>query len=62
MGQILQAAFLEDKDMLEAQQKIIDLDPTRQPIPLAADRGVTIFQGLMKKLIREENREPAVSA
>jgi phenylpropionate dioxygenase-like ring-hydroxylating dioxygenase large terminal subunit len=62
MGQILQAAFLEDKDMLEAQQKIIDLDPTRQPIPLAGDRGVTIFQGLMKKLIREENREPAVSA
>ncbi len=57
MGQILHAAFLEDKEMIEAQQKIVDLDPTRQAIPLSADKGVTIFQRLMAKLMREEADE-----
>jgi phenylpropionate dioxygenase-like ring-hydroxylating dioxygenase large terminal subunit len=41
-------AFREDKLMIEAQQRIIDADPTRQPMPATADRAITLFQRLMK--------------
>jgi len=41
-------AFREDKLMIEAQQRIIDADPARRPMPATADRAITLFQRLMK--------------
>ncbi len=47
-------AFGEDKTMIEAQQRIIDLTPDPVVMPTAHDRGVTIFNGLVARLAREE--------
>jgi vanillate O-demethylase monooxygenase subunit len=57
MRQVLNAAFLEDKVIIERQQKIIELDPTRLPMPTIHDKGVTLFQRLMQRLMREERSE-----
>lgn len=66
MRNILRSAFLEDKTMIEAQHKIIALDPSRAPMPIVHDKGVILFQRLMQRLMREESEtagsaeEPAV--
>lgn len=54
MRQILGSAFLEDKVMIEAQQKIVALDQSRAPMPIVHDKGVVLFQRLMQRLMREE--------
>lgn len=54
MRQVLNAAFLEDKLIIEEQHKIIALDPSRMPMPTVHDKGVTLFQRLMQRLMREE--------
>jgi phenylpropionate dioxygenase-like ring-hydroxylating dioxygenase large terminal subunit len=56
MRQVLAVAFQEDKIVIEAQQRNIDLDPSRMPMPTVHDKGVTIFQRLMHKLIREQDQ------
>jgi vanillate O-demethylase monooxygenase subunit len=43
--------------IIERQQKIIELDPTRLPMPTIHDKGVTLFQRLMQRLMREERSE-----
>lgn len=57
MRQVLATAFIEDKVIIEAQQKVIDLDPSRLPMPTVHDRGVTLFQRLMQKLMREQTNQ-----
>ncbi len=52
-------AFTEDKLMIEAQQKVIDCEPDRPPMPASADKAITIFQRMMKSLDREQHREGA---
>ena len=47
-------AFGEDKTMIEAQQRIIDLTPDPVIMPTAHDRGVTIFNRLVARLARAE--------
>lgn len=47
-------AFAEDKTMIEAQQRVIDLDPARQPMPVTFDKGVVLYQRLVERLAREE--------
>lgn len=60
MIDVAKQAFLEDKVMIEAQQRIIDTDPSARPMPAAADKAITIFQRMMRS---QESREPlAVSA
>ena len=54
MESMLMTAFTEDKVMIEAQQKIIDRDPTRTVMPIAADKGVILFNRLMERLMRAE--------
>lgn len=56
MRKILGAAFLEDKTMIEAQHKVIALDPSRAPMPIVHDKGVVLFQRLMQRLMREEGQ------
>lgn len=62
MGQILQRAFYEDKEMIEAQQKIIDSDPSRAVIPTSVDQSVLIFQRLMDRMIKEEQKDATTQA
>lgn len=45
-------AFMEDKVMIEAQQRIINCEPHRPPMPATADKAITIFQRMMKSLDR----------
>lgn len=56
MGQTLQAAFLEDKVLIERQQKLVNLDPDHPIMPTAVDKGVVLFQRLMQRLMREESQ------
>lgn len=52
--QMAAKAFAEDKVMIEAQQKVLDLTPSPRVMPTAHDRGVTLFNRLVEKLARRE--------
>lgn len=56
MRKILLQAFLEDQVIIEAQHKVIELDPTRTPVSIIADKGVIMFQRTVERLIQEENK------
>jgi vanillate O-demethylase monooxygenase subunit len=62
MMQLAAQAFEEDKVMIEAQQRVIDQTPEPRIMPTAHDRGVTLFNRLVKKLAQIEeqgNRDAA---
>lgn len=48
MINVAKSAFNEDKIMIEAQQRVIDTDPSVLPMPATADRAITLFQRLMR--------------
>lgn len=48
---IVEAAFAEDKAIIEAQQRVIDLDPTRRMLPTSLDGGPTQFRKLVQTLL-----------
>ncbi|HUB96355.1 MAG TPA: aromatic ring-hydroxylating dioxygenase subunit alpha, partial [Stellaceae bacterium] len=48
------AAFNEDKDMLEAEQKIIDLDPAARQIDLVGDAGGLQARRIVERLLADE--------
>jgi Vanillate O-demethylase oxygenase C-terminal domain len=48
-------AFGEDKTMIEAQQRVIDQTASPTIMPTAHDRGVTLFNRLVARLVREES-------
>lgn len=54
MMQLAGMAFGEDKVMIEAQQRVIDMTPDARVMPTAHDRGVTLFNRLVEKLARAE--------
>jgi len=54
MMELAAVAFGEDKVMIEAQQKVIDMTPDPVVMPSAHDRGVTLFNRLVEKLARAE--------
>ena len=54
MMAIGQQAFAEDKAMIEAQQKVIDRTGCQQIMPTAHDRGVTLYNRLVKRLAEKE--------
>ena len=47
-------AFAEDKVMIEAQQRIIDVTPDPVVMPTSSDKGVTLYGRLVERLAREE--------
>jgi len=49
-----ETAFYEDKRIIEAQQKLIDLDPDRRMLPTSLDAGPTQFRRLVDRLIEAE--------
>jgi vanillate O-demethylase monooxygenase subunit len=47
---VTEIAFHEDKRLIEAQQKLIDLDPERRMLPTSLDGGPTQFRKLVDAL------------
>lgn len=51
---VTETAFHEDKALIEAQQKLIDLDPTRRMLPTSLDAGPTRFRHMVDQLLAAE--------
>lgn len=49
------AGFAEDKDMIVAQQRILDLDPDAPMLAMRMDSALAAFRSLMDKAIQSEN-------
>jgi vanillate O-demethylase monooxygenase subunit len=49
-----QLAFSEDRVMLESQQKVIDRNPGRRMMNLAADQAITSFRARIHALMQAE--------
>ncbi len=52
-------AFEEDRLMIEAQQKIMDLVPNRPMLPIAADSGLNQARWLLERLLKAEAAQAA---
>jgi phenylpropionate dioxygenase-like ring-hydroxylating dioxygenase large terminal subunit len=64
MLKVALAAFAEDKQIIEAQQRTIDVDPSRRELLTSADIGPVMMRRVLDELIKKE-REPesvAISA
>jgi vanillate O-demethylase monooxygenase subunit len=48
-------AFAEDRTMIEAQQRVIDMTPVPRIMPTGADRAITLFNQMIAKRVREES-------
>jgi phenylpropionate dioxygenase-like ring-hydroxylating dioxygenase large terminal subunit len=60
---IVEAAFNEDKAIIEAQQKLIDLEPDRRMLPTSLDAGPTQFRRLVQTLLEQDGQPgPVVAA
>lgn len=59
MKKLTVAAFDEDKDMLEAQQRSIALDPDAPYVSVTADQGSVQMQRLMAQRIADERAQAA---
>ncbi|WP_228122018.1 hypothetical protein [Variovorax paradoxus] len=53
-------AFIEDKQILEAQQRMIDSSPESPMVAMAADAGLMQYRRLLGELIDQENKTHAV--
>ena len=62
MLQLAHKAFAEDKEMIEAQQRVIDLDPGRKEVLTSADVGPTQMRSVIERLIKAETAGAAASA
>ncbi len=57
------AGFQEDKDMIEAQQRVLNMDPNFRMLGLRMDTALGNFRLLVEKALGDEQRAPsAVSA
>lgn len=54
MLELVYGAFKEDRAMIEAQQKVMDLTPGAQPMLTNSDKAAVIFQRLMQSLARSD--------
>jgi vanillate O-demethylase monooxygenase subunit len=52
-------AFQEDKAIIEAQQRVIDLEPDREMLPTSFDAGPTTFRRLLAQLAAAETAAAA---
>ena len=51
--------FMEDKEIIERQQRTLDEDPSFQMLAILADAPLAHFRRLLGKLIDAENAGPA---
>lgn len=56
------AAFMEDKEMIEAQQRMIDNSPATPMMPIACDRGLTQYRRVVQELMDAEEAAASPSA
>jgi vanillate O-demethylase monooxygenase subunit len=56
---VTETAFGEDKALIEAQQKLIDLEPDRRMLPTSLDAGPTRFRHLVDSLLAADGAPPA---
>jgi len=59
---VVEAAFGEDKDIIEAQQIVIDRDPTRRMLPTSFDAGPTQFRRILQEMVERETQAPQRTA
>jgi len=62
---VARQAFLEDQEMIEAQQLVIDRSPDARMRPLSMDKAPNLYNALVTRLIAEENApdpRPAAAA
>lgn len=57
--QLAAMAFEEDRIMIEAQQRVIDETPGARIMPIAHDKGVTLFNRLVERMARGEGQMAA---
>ncbi len=48
-------AFAEDRTIIEAQQRVIDATAAPRIMPISADRGVTMFNLMVDKMVKAES-------
>ncbi len=58
MYEVALIAFGEDKDIIEAQQRVIDMDPQRKPLLSSADLGPTQMRRVIEDLLKAESAAP----
>jgi phenylpropionate dioxygenase-like ring-hydroxylating dioxygenase large terminal subunit len=58
MFRFTETAFYEDKDIIEAQQKVIALDPDRPMLSMSFDAGPNLFRGIVRQLLAAEAPQP----
>jgi vanillate O-demethylase monooxygenase subunit len=56
---VTEIAFGEDKALIEAQQKLIDMEPDRRMLPTSLDAGPTQFRRLVDALLASDEAPPA---
>jgi vanillate O-demethylase monooxygenase subunit len=62
MLELAMKAFTEDKQMIEAQQRVIDTAPARKEVLTSADLGPMQMRAVIERLIEAERGHGAVSA
>jgi vanillate O-demethylase monooxygenase subunit len=55
-------AFSEDKEIIEAQQRVIDFDPGRKEVLTSADVGPMQMRSVIERLVKAEGADPAATA
>jgi vanillate O-demethylase monooxygenase subunit len=60
--EVVEAAFQEDKAIIEAQQIVIDREPTRRMLPTSFDAGPTQFRRILERLAAHDSRGPQRAA
>jgi phenylpropionate dioxygenase-like ring-hydroxylating dioxygenase large terminal subunit len=59
---VAEAAFVEDLAIIEAQQRVLDLDPGRHMLNTSLDVGLSQFRRILRELVQRETplaKEPA---
>jgi phenylpropionate dioxygenase-like ring-hydroxylating dioxygenase large terminal subunit len=51
------AGFLEDKEMITAQQRVLELDPDFKMLGMRMDTALSIFRDLVEKTLKGEQRD-----
>ena len=62
MLQLAHVAFAEDKEIIEAQQRIIDFDPARKEVLTSADVGPMLMRSVLERLAKADAGEGTASA
>lgn len=52
--EVAKQAFAEDRKVIEAQQRVIDLHPEERMMKLASDRGLQLFRQLWNEMLHSE--------